>query len=100
ISTQPGLGPLRGGMDTTFRDAALNARNAFQPEKGPEQTQQYNVNLNGTLIKDRTPFSLAAGSASLYDSANIFAAVRGRTSALSAVVRPPSDRTNVNLGGD
>ncbi|HVD92792.1 MAG TPA: carboxypeptidase-like regulatory domain-containing protein, partial [Vicinamibacterales bacterium] len=54
ISTQPGLGPMRGSMDFTFRDGALNARNAFQSTKGPEQTQQYNLNLSGTLIKGRT----------------------------------------------
>jgi len=96
IATQPGLGPLRGGMDMTFRDDSLNARNAFQSEKGPEQTQQYNVNLSGTIFKDRTSFSLAAGGASLYDSANIYAAVPGASSR-SAVVRRPSDRMNVNL---
>ena len=30
IVTQPGLGPLRGGLDFMFRDDSLNARNAFQ----------------------------------------------------------------------
>jgi len=100
LSTQPGLGPLRGGMDMTFRDDALNARNAFQSEKAPEQTQQYNVNLSGTIFKERTSFSLAAGGASLYDSANIFAAVPGQPSAVSAAVRRPSDRANVNLRVD
>jgi hypothetical protein len=95
ISTQPGLGPMRGSMDFTFRDGALNARNAFQPTKGPEQTQQYNVNLSGTLLKDRTSFSLSAGGASLYDSANIFAAVPG--SSVIAPVRRPADRLNFNL---
>jgi Carboxypeptidase regulatory-like domain len=100
IATQPGLGPLRGGMDMAFRDDALNARNAFQPEKGPEQTQQYNMNLSGTIFRDRTSFSLAAGGASLYDSANIFAAVPGQTSALSTAVRRPADRANVSLRVD
>ena len=76
IVTQPGLGPLRGSMDFLFRDDALNARNAFQAEKGPEQTQQYTFNLSGTLRKERTSFSLSATGASLYDSANIFAARR------------------------
>ena len=61
IATQPGLGPMRGSMDFTFRDDSLNARNAFQSEKGPEQTQQYNLNLSGTLRKERTSFSLSAG---------------------------------------
>ena len=35
IATQPGLGPLRGSMDFSFRDDSLNARNAFQPREGP-----------------------------------------------------------------
>jgi hypothetical protein len=94
IVTQPGLGPLRGGVDFTFRDGALNARNAFQPEKGPEQTQQYTLNLSGTLLKERTSFSLSAGGASLFDSANVFAALPGGWSRES--VRRPSDRINFN----
>ncbi|HEX9365565.1 MAG TPA: carboxypeptidase regulatory-like domain-containing protein [Vicinamibacterales bacterium] len=98
ISTQPGLGPMRGGMDFTFRDGALNARNAFQSAKGPERTQQYNLNLSGTLRKERTSFSLSAGGASLYDSAYIFAAVPGRS--VNAPLRRPSDRMNVNLRVD
>jgi hypothetical protein len=98
ISTQPGLGALRGSLDFSFRDGALNARNAFQPLKGPEQTQQYNFNLSGTLLKERTSFSLAVGGASLYDSANIFAAVPG--SSLAAPVRRPSERTNFSVRVD
>jgi hypothetical protein len=98
IATQPGLGPMRGSMDVTFRDGALNARNAFQSTKGPEQTQQYNLNLSGTLRKERTSFSLSAGGASLYDSAYIFAAVPGRS--VNAPVRRPSDRMNFNLRVD
>jgi hypothetical protein len=93
IATQPGLGPLRGGLDFTFRDGSLNARNAFVDEKGPEQTQQYTFNLNGTLVKERTSFSLSAGGASLYDSANVFAALPGGSRSLS--IRRPSDRVNV-----
>ena len=98
IVTQPGLGPMRGGMDFSFRDESLNARNAFQPTKGPEQTQQYNFNLSGTLLKDRTSFSLATGVTSLYDSANIYAAVPNRP--VAAPVRRPSDRLNLNLRVD
>ena len=94
IVTQPGLGPLRGGLDFTFRDGSLNARNAFADEKGPEQTQQYTFNLSGTLIKDRTSFSLSAGGASLYDSANVFAALPDGSR--NVPIRRPSDRMNVN----
>ena len=98
IATQPGLGPMRGSMDFSFRDESLNARNAFQPQKGPEQTQQYNLNLSGTLRKERTSFSLSAGRASLYDSAYIYAAVPGQP--VNGAVRRPSDRLNFNLRVD
>ena len=98
LTTQPGLGPLRGGLDFTFRDDSLNARNAFVTDKGPEQTQQYAFNLGGTLLKERTSFSLSAGGASLYDSASILAAVPGGT--VNSNVRRPSDRVNVTARVD
>jgi hypothetical protein len=94
VVTQPGIGPLRGGLDFLFRDDALNARNAFLTEKGPEQTQQYTFNLSGALWRERTSFSLSATGASLYDSAHIFA---GTTRGQQRVpFRRPSDRLNFN----
>ena len=92
ITTAPGVGPIRGGLDFGFRDESLNARNAFQPQKGPEQTQQYTFNMSGSIVKDRTSFSLSAGGASLYDSANVFAATLEGSRA--APIRRPSDRIN------
>ena len=94
IVTQPGLGPLRGSIDFLFRDEALNARNAFHAEKAPEQTQQYTLNLSGTLRKERTSFSLSATGVSLFDSASIFAETV--TGLQSNAVRRPSDRINFN----
>lgn len=98
ITTQPGLGPLRGGIDFTFRDDSLDARNAFVSAKGPEQTQQYALNLSGTLLKERTSFSLSAGGASLYDSASVLAAVPGTT--INSNVRRPTDRMNLTARVD
>jgi hypothetical protein len=98
IVTQPGLGPMRGGLDVMFRDDSMNARNAFQPEKGPEQTQQYTLNLGGTLVEGRTSFSLSAGGASLYDSANVFAAVPA--GARAGAVRRPAERINFSARVD
>ena len=92
ITTAPGIGPLRGSLDIGFRDDSMNARNAFQPQKGPEQAQQYTFNMSGSIVKDRTSFSLSAGGASLCDSANIFAATPDGSRAAS--VRRPSDRVN------
>ena len=95
IVTQPGLGPMSGSMDVLFRDDALNARNAYVTEKGPEQTQQYTFNLSGTLLKERTSFSLSATGASLYDSANVNAYAPDGSRSLGAI-RRPADRLNFN----
>jgi hypothetical protein len=95
IVTQPGLGPLTASVDFLFRDDALNARNAYVTEKGPEQTQQYTFNLSGTLVKQRTSFSLSATGASLYDSANVNAFTPDGSHARDAI-RRPADRINFN----
>jgi hypothetical protein len=95
LVTQPGLGPLRGSMDVLFRDDSLNARNAYVSEKGPEQTQQYTFNLSGTLLKERTSFSISATGASLYDSANLNAFAPDGSRSRSAI-RRPADRMNFN----
>ena len=94
LVTQPGMGPLRGSMDFLYRDDALNARNAYVTEKGPEQTQQYTFNMSGTLRKERTSFSLSATGASLYDSANIYAYIPDGQA--QGAIRRPSDRINFN----
>jgi hypothetical protein len=98
IVTQPGLGPMRGSIDFNFRDGVLNARNAFQGRKGPEQTQQYTLNLGGTLVRNRTSFALSAGGASLYDSASVFAALPAGPR--TAEFRRPSDRLNLTARVD
>ncbi|MGH9409115.1 MAG: carboxypeptidase regulatory-like domain-containing protein [Vicinamibacterales bacterium] len=95
IETQPGLGPLRGSTDVSYRGRALDARNAFQPTKGPEETKQYNGDLSGTLWQNRTSFSLGITGANLFDSANVFAAQPGGDDI--AAVRRPSSRSTVNL---
>jgi hypothetical protein len=92
ITTSPGAGPLRGTADFTFRDEALNARNAFTPARGAEQQQNYGFTLNGTLVKNRTSFSLTSNGTNSYDSQTIFA--QTPTGTLADAVRRPTDRTN------
>lgn len=95
VVTQPGLGPVAASMDVLFRDDALNARNAYVTEKGPEQTQQYTFNLSGTLVKERTSFSVSATGASLYDSAHVNAFAPDGSRSVGAI-RRPADRINFN----
>ena len=94
IQTQPGLGPLRGSSDFSYRGGALDARNAFQPVKGPEQTKQYDGDLSGTLWKNRTSFSVGYTGATLFDSANVYAA--GPDGTQAGAFRRPSERSTVN----
>lgn len=94
IQTQPGLGPLRGSSDFSYRGGSLDARNAFQPAKGPEQTKQYNADLSGTLWKNRTSFSVGYTGATLFDSANVYA--DGPSGPEASAIRRPSERSTVN----
>lgn len=71
IITQPGMGPIRGGTNFRFRDRALNASNPQTNFKGPEQSRNYGVNFGGTLIKEKSSFSLSINGGDFYDAPTI-----------------------------
>ncbi|HUF24773.1 MAG TPA: TonB-dependent receptor [Vicinamibacterales bacterium] len=71
IVTQPGIGPMRGGMNFNFADDALNARTATQPTKGDTRNQMLGFNLSGTIIPQKTSFSLSANGSSNYNSGEV-----------------------------
>jgi hypothetical protein len=73
IITQPGVGPLRGGTNLRFRDSALNARNPLTASKGPEQTRSYGFNIGGSLLKNRSSFSLSVNGNDSFDTPNLYA---------------------------
>ena len=93
VMTQPGNGPLAGSGDFTFRDDALNARNPFTPVKGDEGLRQGGLALNGSLVPNRSSFSLQLQQAYQFDSTNLLAALPDGT--VAAPVRQPTNRTNV-----
>src|SRR5687767_1999995 len=95
IMTQPGAGPLRGSIDGSFQDDALNARNPFTAVKGEEQVRQYGMSLSGTIRPNKTSFSLNLGGTSQYTSPNLLA-VLPDGSTLSEPLRVPSDSVNFN----
>jgi hypothetical protein len=98
IMTQPGNGPLRGSVDAAFRDDALNARHPFAPEKGDEGMRQGGLSLSGTIVPNRSSFSIAVQQARLHDTGNLLAAMPDRTIA-SAIARP-SDRQTMTARFD
>jgi hypothetical protein len=71
IVTQPGLGPIRGSINTRLRDGSMTGRSPFVEKKGPERAQDYNLNLSGSIIPNRTSFSLGLGGNTAFDTPNL-----------------------------
>jgi hypothetical protein len=91
IMTQPGSGPMRGSLDFTFRDDALNARNPFTPVKGLERLEQGGASVAGTIVPNRSSFSFTAQTARQLEAGAIFAAIPGETDARGIV--QPTERS-------
>jgi hypothetical protein len=96
IMTQPGSGPLRGNLDFNFLDEALNARNAFTPDKADEQVRRYGYALYGTIAPNRTSFSINGGGGYQYTSPNLFAVMPDGTTRTDTL-RQPRDGVNVSV---
>jgi hypothetical protein len=99
IMTMPGNGPLRGNLDFNFQDESLNARNPFTPVKGAEQLRQYGYTLAGTIVPNRTSFSVTGGGGWQYISPNLLAVLPdGRTA--TDTVRQPRDTLDLSVRFD
>jgi hypothetical protein len=93
ITTKPGLDNWRGATSIGFRNAALNARNAFAPVKGGEQHERYGFNLNGPLWKQHTSLALSVDGTDAFDTKTIVAALPSGYFADS--IRKPNNALNV-----
>ena len=98
ILTQPGSGPLRGSIDATFRDEALNARNPFTPVKGGEGVRQGGGSLSGTIVPNRSSFSVSVQQGHLFNSGSVLAENLGGR--IAEPVRQPTQRTRLNARFD
>jgi hypothetical protein len=96
IITQPGIGPIRGGGRFGFYDSALEGRNPLIPRKGPSRNASYGLNFGGSLIKDRSSFSLSFNTSSGYTTPNLYAATLAGTRAESLNLRARSDDLRVS----
>jgi carboxypeptidase family protein len=61
IFTKPAASSFRGEYQGTFNNAALNARNAFEPSKMPSRTQSLGGYLGGPLVPSRWSFLAYGG---------------------------------------
>jgi hypothetical protein len=68
IITQPGVGPIRGGIGTSFQDSSMDGKNPIVAARPPAQNRSMNVSLGGGLIQDRLSFSLFAYGTNNYST--------------------------------
>lgn len=91
IITQPGIGPLRGGVNTNYSGSKLESRNPFAPTKGPAANNGFGLNIGGSLIKNRSSFSLSVSGSKSYTSPILRAALPGGTRSETLNLRQPND---------
>jgi hypothetical protein len=71
IVTQPGIGPIRGGMNFNFFDDVLAARSPLLASKGAEQSRTFGGNIGGALVDGRTSFSANLNGQSMYSTPSL-----------------------------
>jgi len=96
IITQPGIRPLSGMARFGLYDSSLDGRNPFVPKKGPAQSQNYSVNVGGTLIKDKSSFNIGANVNHGFITPNVYAATPAGTRAENLNLRMPTTYFSVN----
>ena len=96
IITQPGLGPIRYNTGMRFRDGSMSGRNPFSPTRSPEQQRNFFAGLNGTLIPERSSFSIFAFGATSYETPILTVADGTGTRSEALALRTPRDNINVN----
>ena len=95
VITKAGSDAYHGSFDFTFRDAALNARDAFAPTKPPEQRRIYEGVLGGPIFDGKqTSFLVTLERRDEDLQSIVFAATPGGT--VNAVVPRPSRNTELS----
>jgi hypothetical protein len=97
VITQPGIGPIRGTANWSFRDASMSARSPFTPTKGPDQSRGYGVTIGGALVNQKSNFSLSVNGQNQYLTPNLNVALTSGKRFDVLNLRQPSD--SVNLSG-
>jgi hypothetical protein len=96
IVTQAGIGPIRGGFSTRVRDSMLGGSNPFVDVKAPERTQNFDVNIGGAIVPNKSSFSLFAGGRKQFDTPVATYTTIGGGKQSTLLGRRPNDGWNVN----
>lgn len=101
IITQPGMGPLRTNMNFRLRDGSMSGRPpadiSTNSRKGPERYQNYGGGLSGTLLKQKSSFSINVNGSTSYDTP--YFNYTGPDGVKVTTVAPRQPRDNVFIHG-
>jgi hypothetical protein len=101
IITQPGAGPIRMGLGYSMIGDSLSGRSPFTPVRGPEGDRNVNMNLNGTLVKNKSSFGLFINNQRRTQTPNInIATGEGQQRAEALALRQVTDGFNANVNVD
>jgi hypothetical protein len=96
VVTQPGIGPIRGTVNLSFRDGSMSGRSRFAPVRQGEQIRNYGGTVGGTLVRERTSFSLSLNGQSQYITPTLYATLPEGVVAETLSLRQESRNRNVN----
>jgi hypothetical protein len=99
IITKAGTGDYHGNLNFDFRDATLNARNAFLTTKPAAQTRNIQSNFSGPIIRNKLSLNLNVRKFYNENTNTIRATIvgpDGNPLAYSAPSIAPNDNKNVN----
>jgi hypothetical protein len=98
IITQPGVGALRMGTNFGFSDGRLNGADPLLGIKPPSQSDNVGFNIAGTLVKDRSNYSLNVNGGHSYTTPT-FQQIGPNGEKVSAISPIRTPRTNVSVSG-
>jgi hypothetical protein len=71
VVTQPGIGPVRGGVSLLGRADAISGRSPFVEKRGVDQSWVYVGNIAGSLRREQSGFSLNVNVQRQYAAPNL-----------------------------
>src|SRR5688572_17172244 len=96
IITQAGIGPIRGGFSTRVRDSVFGGDNPFVEVKAPERTQNFDANLGGSIVPNKSSFSLFLGGRKQFDTPVATYTTESGSKQSALLGRRPNDGWNLN----
>ena len=96
VVTQPGIGPIRGTANLSFRDGSMSAKSPFTETKGPEQLKGFGFNVGGAMVKEKSNFSLSVNGQNQYTTPNLSVALPNQTRFDVLNARQHFDNVNIS----